>query len=59
MKLFVQSTRPGKEDVRFAILKFDAETKKGILIGEMGVEFESDLSKDNLIKYGYKVVKEE
>ena len=59
MKLVLRSTRPGKENLRFEILKYNSETKIGLLIGEMGIEFESDLSKEALTKYGYKVVKEE
>jgi len=59
MNLFLQSTREGKEDVRFEILKYDPETQKGVLLGSMGVEFESDLSKEAILKAGYKVVKAE
>lgn len=58
MKLFLQSTKPGHEDKRFTILKFDPETKRGVVVGEMGVEFDTDLSKEALIKWGYKVVRE-
>jgi hypothetical protein len=59
MNLILQSTREGKEDVRFEILRYDPGTKRGVLLGSMGVEFESDLSKEALLKAGYKVVKEE
>ncbi|MHB0965319.1 MAG: hypothetical protein ACYC36_02585 [Bellilinea sp.] len=59
MKLYLQSTKPGKEDTRFEVLKYDAETKKGIVVGSMGVEFETEMSKETLLKYGYKVVKVE
>lgn len=58
MKLFLQSTKEGKEATRFEIKAFDPETKRGVIIGGIGVEFETDLSKENLVKYGYKVVKE-
>lgn len=59
MKLYVQSTREGKEDLRFEIKQYDPETKRGVIIGSMGVEFDTDLSKENLLKNGYKIVKEE
>ena len=59
VKLFVQSTRPGHEDKKFEILEFNPETKKGVLIGAMNVRFDADLSKEALLKDGYKVVKEE
>lgn len=59
MKLFVQSTRPGFEHRRFEILEFNPETKEGVLIGEMKSRFKADLSKEALLKDGYKVVKEE
>lgn len=59
MKLFVQSTRPGKEDLRFEVLSYDPETRQGVLLGSMGTEFDTDLSKENLLKNGYKIVKED
>lgn len=59
MKLMLQSTRPGKEDLRFDIKSFNPETKKGVIRGSMGCDFEEDLSKENLLKNGYKVVKVE
>lgn len=59
MKMFLQSTRPGKEKMRFEILSYNAETKQGILIGSMGVKFDADLSKEAVLKKGYKVVKGE
>lgn len=59
MKLVLRSVREGKENLRFEILKYDPETHIGLLIGEMGISFESNLSKEALTKYGYKVVKEE
>jgi hypothetical protein len=59
MKLWLQSTREGKEGLRFEVLKYDLDTKRGTVIGEMGVEFDTDLSKEALTKWGYKVVKGE
>jgi len=59
MNLYIQSTRPGKEEVRFKVLSFDATTKKGIIIGSLNTKFEADLSKEALLKAGYKVVKGE
>lgn len=59
MKYFIQSTRPGKEDLRFEILSWDMETKQGTLIGSLGKKFTEDLSKESLLKKGYKVVSEE
>jgi hypothetical protein len=59
MKLFLQSTRPGKEDLRFEILKYDPETKQGVILGSYGVEFPANLEKEYILKTGYKVVREE
>lgn len=56
MKLFLQSTRdPAK---RFEVLEYNAETKKGVVKGSHGHNFETDMRKETLLKYGYKVVKE-
>lgn len=59
MKLYVQSTREGKENLRFEVRQYDPETKRGVIMGSMDVEFDTDLSKENLLKNGYKIVKEE
>lgn len=58
MKVYLQSTREGQESKRFEVLSYDAETQKGIVKGGMGVEFETDMRKETLVKYGYRVVKE-
>jgi len=58
MKLYLQSTREGQEAKRFEVLSYDPTTQKGIVKGGMGVEFETDMRKETLVKYGYKVVKE-
>ena len=57
MNLYVQSTRPGKEDLRFKVLSFDPETKEGVLIGSCNVKFKANLDKEALQKDGYTVVK--
>lgn len=59
MKYFIQSTRPGKEELHFEILEFNPETKQGVIIGSLGRKFTEDLSKETLLKNGYKVVSEE
>ena len=59
MKLYIQSTRPGMEDKRFEVLAYDPETKKGKVIGGMGTEFETDMSKESLLQYGYRIIKED
>jgi len=58
MKLYLESTKGGVVK-RFEVLSYDPETKKGIVIGEVGTKFETDMAKETLVKYGYKVVKEE
>lgn len=58
MKLWLESTKGGVVK-RFEVLSYDPETKKGIVIGEVGTKFETDMAKETLIKYGYKVVKGE
>lgn len=57
MKLLLKSTRKGSTK-QFEILSYDPATKKGRVLGEMGVEFETAMDKETLIKYGYKVVQE-
>lgn len=56
MKVFIESTRtPG---LRFELLEFNPDTKKAILIGPMGAKFERTITKPELEKYGYKLVRE-
>ena len=57
--LFIQSTRAGKEAIRFEIKSFDPVTKMGVIRGSMGVDFPTNLSKEHLLEQGYKVVKVE
>lgn len=59
MKLYLQSTKPGQEAKRFEVLSYDPETKKGIVVGSVGTKFETDMAKETLVKYGYKVVRSE
>jgi len=59
MKLWVQSTKPGGEDKRFEVVAYDPVTKKGKVKSKMGTVFDEDLSKEFLVKHGYKIVKEE
>lgn len=51
----VQSTKPNGPT--FEIVRYDQETKEAVLRGSMGVEFKSNIAKDQLLKYGYKVVR--
>ena len=50
----LQSTK--NPDKVFEVIKYDADTKIGILRGALGTEFPHDMSKEHLVKYGYKVV---
>ena len=59
MKLYLESTRANTLGKRFEVLSYDPETKKGIVVGEIGTKFETDMAKETLLKYGYKVVKGE
>jgi hypothetical protein len=61
MRLILQSIREGKADQRFEVLRYDAETKKGVIRrdGGVGPEFETQMDKPTLEKYGYKVIREE
>jgi hypothetical protein len=58
MKLYLQSTLdPG---IRFEILAFNPETKQGqVRSVRYASEFPVDLTKENLIKLNYRIVKEE
>ena len=58
MKLFLQSTV--KPAVRFEVLSFDPETKRGKLKSmAFGTVFEENMDKEYLIKYGYRIEKVE
>ena len=39
----------------FDILKYDQDSKIGVLKGRAGVEFKESLDKDRLKKYGYRI----
>lgn len=58
MKLWLESTKEGTTK-RFQVLNYNPETKKGLVLGEMGTEFETAMDKETLVKYGYRVIKEE
>jgi hypothetical protein len=55
---YLVSTKPDS-DKKFKVISYNQETKKGRIIGAMGVEFDTDMSKEALLKSGYKVVKME
>ena len=55
---YLVSTKPDS-DKKFKVISYNQETKKGRIIGDMGVEFDTDMSKEALLKSGYKVVKME
>lgn len=57
-QFYLVSTKPGI-DKKFKVISYNPETKKGRIIGAMGVEFDTDMSKDALFKAGYKVVQGE
>ena len=59
MRLFLESTREKTLGKRYEVLSYDNETKKGIVQGEHGSKFETAMDKETLVKYGYRVVKEE
>jgi len=59
MKLFLESTREQTRGKRYEVLSYDPETQKGVVKGEHGSQFETDMKKETLVKYGYKVVKSE
>ena len=54
---FLVSTKPDS-DKKFKVVSYNPLTKKGRIIGAMGVEFDADMSKEALLKSVYKVVKE-
>jgi adenine specific DNA methylase Mod len=45
--------------VRFEVLEYDKETKIGKLRGGFGTVITRDISKDELVKRGYKIIKSE
>jgi hypothetical protein len=53
----IVSTKPGC-DMKFTVVSYNPETKKGRIIGSLGKEFDCDMSKEALLKAGYKVTKE-
>ena len=46
-------------DVRFLVVSYDKETHDAKLKGEYGAEFTQNISKDSLIKRGYRIRKSE
>lgn len=56
MSLIVQSTKPGGPS--FRVLRYNPDTKMGVLVGSLGKEFEHSLDRDYLIKNHYKIVAE-
>ena len=56
MKLYLESTREQTKGKRYLVLSYDPETQKGQVQGEHGSKFETDMRKETLVKYGYKVV---
>lgn len=46
-------------DVRFQVVSYDKDTHTALLKGEYGAEFSQDISKEALVKKGYKIVKSE
>ena len=56
-KLYLESTR--KPNLHFEVLAYDPETKKGKIMGSLGTPFDADMSKEALLKSGYKVIKAE
>ena len=55
---YIKSMKPGS-DLEFKVVSYDPATKKGRIIGTLGKEFDCDMSKEALIKAGYKVVRKE
>ena len=55
MKIYLESTKG--TGMRFEVLTYNPETKKGRIIGAVGKEFSADMSKENLTKTGYKVIR--
>ena len=55
-ELWIKSTR---NNLEYKVLSYNKETKMGTLIGSLGMEFEEELTKERLEKYGYvRVIKE-
>lgn len=55
MSWYLKSTK--HTGLKFKIMHFDKEAKKAKIQGDTGVPFEISMTKDNLEKYGYEVVK--
>ncbi len=55
MAWYLESTKAA--GLRFKIVELDRQTMQAKLLGETGVPFARDISKESLEKYGYKVVK--
>lgn len=59
MASFVYVENVKDPSVRFRVKSYDKETKMGTLEGEFGAEFSRSLSKADLAKFGYRLVKSE
>lgn len=57
IKWYLESTRV--KGLRFEIVKLDKATMRATLQGDTGVPFERDLGGDTLVKYGYRIVKDD
>jgi len=53
--LYIENLKNPK--VRFKVISYDAETGVGLLEGEYGARFTRPLGKEQLSRFGYKVVK--
>ena len=54
MALYLESTT--KTGPKYKILSYDPATKKGKVLGNIGAEFETDLTKERVMKNGYRIV---
>lgn len=57
MFIYLQSCK--NPEIRFEVVGFDADTGIGKLRGLYGAEFSRDISRPQLEKLGYKIVKSE
>ncbi|HEX6825821.1 MAG TPA: hypothetical protein VF077_05825 [Nitrospiraceae bacterium] len=57
MTLYIENLKNPK--VRFKVISYDKETGVGTLEGEYGARFTRPLGKEQLSRFGYKVVKVE
>lgn len=53
-KLYLHSIHPCNRNLEFEILKFDKETRMGVIRGEFQ-PFKTNLSKEALLKSGWRV----